>query len=658
MSLNLILIIILIGALGGGAFWFVKKSLAGGIDAEPSKENASLEQIENVVNEVVSNTIRQSLKELDLTEHQLKQRKNLQRELRRSQYEASHGDGAAKLFMKKQIVRIMTDKRNKYHINETNIDNTIPFDMPNALKPRDKFEILLYVYMNLKTREQVDKKTGKVKLVPFGPDGLDQMIKENHLDDKIVAKDDAGNIVYRGGKPMEFQYYDITPERIEKAYRDQMKDIELTYRDKLEILSQRIFADQFGFGPVDMLIDTSIDEVQGGVSGVPANTYDIKVADLHNVSYSYESVWIVNGGKKIRVSALSFGTQDELVRVVQNIYKYDAPSVLSKKNGKVVSTMKNGSRVIAFRPPFGLSYGFIVRKFDSAPSVAPDKLLTDKGARIPILVSKWLTKGMFNIAITGEQGTGKTTWLKSIVRFMREDLSIRTQELTRELNLNFTYPKRNILSFVETESISAQDGLDFQKKTSGDINIIGEVASAIAASWIIQTAKVASRMSLFTHHAKTADDLVVAIRNNVMEVGNYTNERAVDTLVAECINIDEHFENIAAHRFMERITYITPTYKQEYPVEDLANSDNIERDALLNEDEYRRRITDRKTFETKDLVVFDQDNNRYKFLCLPENIIDQIKNNVTKEEFDEFQRDFSEIKTIEKELKAQDKVTA
>lgn len=664
MNINLLLIIAVIIAAVVTIYIFVRKTLQSDDGYGSSERAASVDALKSEVKEAVHATVQQQLKDLDLSEDQLKRREQLKRELRNAQLAASHGDAKAKLFMLKQIIRIITDKRGKIHVSEEIIDNVIPFDMPGALKTRDKFEILLYYYSNMLTHQVKDKKTGKIRTVTYGADGFKQMIKENKLDEPADALDENGDVkLDKNGNPKKIQYYDITAGKIEKAYISHMKNIRLTYQDKLNILAQRIFEEVYGYGPVDTLLDTSIDEVQGGVSGIPAGKYDIKETDLQNVTYSYEAIWIVASGKKIRVSALSFGTNDELVRITQNIYKYDPSHVLSKTEGRVVATMKNGARVIAFRDPFALTHGFIVRKFDSAPSVAPEKLLMDRarmkperGALIAILASKWLVKGMFNIAITGEQGTGKTTWLKSLIRFIRPDLSIRTQELTRELNLNFTYPDRNIISFVETESVSSQDGLDFQKKTSGDINIIGEVANAISASWIIQTAKVASRMTMFTHHAKTAYDLVVAIRNNVMDCGNYTNERSVDQMVAECININEHFENDAGHRYMERITYIFPVFGEPYPVEDPSEvqGDEFDRAMALNENEFRKRLTDRKTFDFVNLVEFDKRHERYKFVGFPDAVLAGIKKNVTDAEYEEFLTEYEEIKGLESKLAAED----
>ena len=47
----------------------------------------------------------------------------------------------------------------------------------------------------------------------------------------------------------------------------------------------------------------------------------------------------------------------------------------------------------------------------------------------------------------------------------------------------------------------------------------GEVATDPVAAWMIQAAQVASKFTLFTHHAKTFPDLVTALRNSMLRAG-------------------------------------------------------------------------------------------------------------------------------------------
>ena len=112
----------------------------------------------------------------------------------------------------------------------------------------------------------------------------------------------------------------------------------------------------------------------------------------------------------------------------------------------------------------------------------------------------------------------------AMIENIYETMNLRITETAFELHLRKIYPTRNILSMRETETISGQECLDVQKKTDGSVNIIGEVATDPVASWMIQSAQVASKFTLFTHHAKTFPDLVTALRNSMLRAGVFTDE--------------------------------------------------------------------------------------------------------------------------------------
>ena len=82
--------------------------------------------------------------------------------------------------------------------------------------------------------------------------------------------------------------------------------------------------------------------------------------------------------------------------------------------------------------------------------------------------------------------------------------------------------------------------MDVQKKTDGSVNIIGEVATDPVASWMIQAAQVASKFTLFTHHAKTFPNLVTALRNSMLRTGVFTDEKTAEEQVVQVLNFDVH----------------------------------------------------------------------------------------------------------------------
>ena len=89
------------------------------------------------------------------------------------------------------------------------------------------------------------------------------------------------------------------------------------------------------------------------------------------------------------------------------------------------------------------------------------------------------------------------------------------------------------------------------------VNILGEVASNEVAAWMIQMSQVASLFTLFTHHAKSTDNLVKYLRNALIINGNFNNERIALEQVVDAVRFDVHMErDSVGHRYVERISEI------------------------------------------------------------------------------------------------------
>ena len=596
-------------------FWYFRRLLK----AEDQIEFENPYTIAHIVSEVAdefATALKTNLKEQNLTRRELEARESAKQELRTSLKESAYGNPNAKQYIKNFIKDIIRGRR--INITIDTIDNVINFPFPQKLSSRDKFEIMMHYYM----KEHGDK-------------GLTAMIDEfGFLEPKI---DEQENVTY-----------EVTDADLDKAFRKfEKKGYDITYDDKLDIIAQRVFSEYKGFGAADILFDCSIDEIDCGVSGIPQNRFEIKSLDFDKITFSYESIWIVVRGINLKLSFLSLGSQDELVRICSNVYKYNAPYCLSRRKPEVVSTMKDGSRVVVVRPPISDSWAFFVRKFDSVPIHAPEAVLNDKQNVVPLTLIKWLIRGYTNIAITGMQSTGKTTLLRAVISYIPRFLNIRMQELEFEANLRYKYPDRNIVTLQETDNVTAQEGLDLQKKMNGSCNILGEVATAEAASWLIQTSKVASLFAMFTHHAKTTQDLVIAIRNNLLDSkggAGFQNEMAAEDMVARAINIDIHMEMVRGHRFCSRITEILPITDRRYP-SDMPENESLDLDNKLKLDtmENQRRQTDRALFQTRDLVVFEED--RYVFKNLPSDaLLEEMKTKLSHAEIEKMLKEFEDIK--------------
>ena len=481
-----------------------------------------------------------NLYDIGLSEEELKRRKNKKYELKKALKGCTYGDVNDKKYVKELIYDLLAQE---YGVDETNISKAIPFDIPSLLTAQDKFDILIYVYKK-----------------EFGYEALTELIKKYNLAELKYVEGET--------KPS----YVITEQEIEDIY--EKENITLSFADKLSIVVQRIYQHYKGYSSIDEVRDMNIDGVSGGVSGLPESflsqvaqtdgDYLDQIAE-HKVPRACDSIWIFFQGKSIRLAFLSFGTEAELKRVCQNIYKYNNPGQLSDTNGYKINEMKDGSRVVVVRPSFSETWAFFVRKFDVKRATL-EQLVRDPGKEDAIELLKFLVKGARITAITGEQGSGKTTLLMGMIENIYETMNIRVQETAFELHLRKIYPTRNILTFRETDTISGQEGLDVQKKTDGSVNIIGEVATDPVASWMIQAAQVASKFTLFTHHAKTFPNLVTALRNSMLRTGVFTDEKTAEEQVVQVLNFDIHqVKDFRGKRYIERITECIPVEsKNEY----------------------------------------------------------------------------------------------
>lgn len=557
-----------------------------------------------------------NLYDIGLSEAELERRKNKKYELKKALKGCTYGDVNDKKYVKTLIYDLLLQE---YGVNEINISKAIPFDLPSLLTAQDKFDVLIYTYQK-----------------EFGYEALTQLIKKYNLATLKYVEGEA--------KPS----YVITSEEISDIY-DQ-ENISLSFQDKLNVVVQRIYQHYKGYSSIDEVRDMNIDGVSGGVSGLPESflsqvaqtdgDYLNQVLDKR-VPRACDSIWIFFQGKSIRLEFLSFGTESELKRVCQNIYKYNNPGQLSDTNGYKINEMKDGSRVVVVRPSFSETWAFFVRKFDVKRATL-EQLITFEGKEQAISLLKFLVKGARIISLTGEQGCGKTTMLMGMIENIYETMNIRVQETAFELHLRKIYPTRNILTFRETDTISGQEGLDVQKKTDGSVNIIGEVATDPVASWMIQAAQVASKFTLFTHHAKTFPDLVTALRNSMLRTGVFKDEKTAEEQVIQVLNFDIHLvKDFRGRRYIERVTECIPVRNKNLYTFDHRNEKTLEGklDKFLdNATNYFTKITDKENYKYVNIMEYVNDSYVLTNKISDYNISEMRKNmdEADQEEFDQF----------------------
>ncbi len=381
--LNILLIIIVVVAAVMLVFRFIKKRKDEEVEqtVEQDDKTYTLDKMIAFIKKRLDEITKINLYDIGLSEEELKRRKNKKYELKKALKGCTYGDVNDKKYVKELIYDLLYKE---YGVDETNVSKAIPFDIPSLLTSQDKFDIIIYMYKQ-----------------EFGYEAFSEIINKYKLDElKYVAGE---------AKPS----YVITSEEIDKIYEEE--NFALTFADKLNVVVQRIYQKYKGYSSIDEIRDMNIDGISGGVSGLPESflsqvaqtdgEYLSQIAE-HKVPRACDSIWIMYHGKSIRLAFLSFGTEAELKRVCQNIYKYNNPGQLSDTNGYKINEMKDGSRVVVVRPSMSETWAFFVRKFDVKRATL-EQIIRFPGKEDAIDLLKYLVKGARIISLTGEQGCRK-----------------------------------------------------------------------------------------------------------------------------------------------------------------------------------------------------------------------------------------------------------
>ena len=473
------------------------------------------EYVKTAIREYLENDIPFGLRKEEKEKYRL-QVKRLRHALRSCVY----GEGGEKDYVKHYIMREIS----AVNLSVWEKNCLLPVNNPEKLTAEHQFRILLYRYMK-----------------QYGKDGFRKLCEKGGFPRETEREDGS--------------YYEITEQDIRHIYTDEA--IILSNQEIMELICDMVY-ERFGHGIIDRLRDCRLEGISGGVAGIPEQffRYETIRKREYEERYAHDSVFVMLNGVTARLSFLSFGSEQELKRVIKSLLRFEAPGELSYYRPYMVNDMKDGSRVFACRPPFSETWAFFIRKFDSTEEKKPEDLIVGTGAEDVIQALRYFVGGGLHIAITGAQGSGKTTLLKAMVRYISPKYNLRIAETVFELWMRRVFPQRNILTFRETESVDSTEGLDAFRKTDGNCLMMGEVGSIQAAALMIELSQV-SEQQLFTHHAMTTEKLLGYFKNALLRTGTYSDEKMAREQVAEAFDIHVLCEkDLSGKRYVKEIAEV------------------------------------------------------------------------------------------------------
>ena len=294
-------------------------------------------------------------------------------------------------------------------------------------------------------------------------------------------------------------------------------------------LLRELLDEIFGLGPIEELLG------------------DPTISDI--LVNGHRHVYIERYGK-LEPTSVSFRNNAHLLQVIQRI----AASVgrrIDESAPMLDARLADGSRVNAIIPPLALrGPSLSIRRFGTIP------LDEQKMVELETLASEMLTflencvKCRMNILISGGTGTGKTTVLNLLSKWIPADERVITIEDAAELQL-----QREHVVQLETRpeniegkgEITQRDLLRNSLRMRPDRIIIGEVRGAETLD-MLQAMNTGHEGSMTTIHANRARDALRRVENMVSMAGLNYPVRVIREQMASALNLVIHLDRVTGGR--------------------------------------------------------------------------------------------------------------
>src|ERR1700722_1447347 len=281
---------------------------------------------------------------------------------------------------------------------------------------------------------------------------------------------------------------------VERLLEDER--VPMTAAEQNRIIEE-VLDEVLGLGPLETLLK------EPSISDILVNRHD--------------KVFIERGGK-LSETPVRFKDDAHLLHIIEKIVSQVGRRI-DEAQPIVDARLKDGSRVNAIIPPLALDGPCVsIRRF-GRHVITQDEMLSYKTLTMPML--KFLAacaQAKTTILISGGTGSGKTTTLNALSRFIPEDERIVTIEDTAELQLQ----QRHVVKFeTRPPNLNKEGGINQRQllrtalRMRPDRIIVGECRGAEALD-MLQAMNTGVEGSMSTVHANTPKDAFSRLETMVM----------------------------------------------------------------------------------------------------------------------------------------------
>jgi pilus assembly protein CpaF len=362
----------------------------------------------------------------------------------------------------------------------------------------------------------IDKEMARTSI---GPDGESTLQLKARVHRKLLQ---VMNLSEARRVPLE-QLHAQCAERVDALLREER--IPLSGPEKQQLIRE-VMDEVFGYGPLDeFLRDPYIS--------------DILVNGPHKV-------YIERRGR-LEATDATFLDNDHLMRVIRRIAD-NVGRRIDESSPMLDARLPDGSRVNAIIPPLALDGPALsVRRFGTNPLDMHRLLEIDALREEMATFVEACVQCKLNILISGGTGTGKTTFLNALSKWIPAGERVVTIEDAAELQLQREHVVRLETRPPNLEGkgeVTQRDLLRNSLRMRPDRIIIGEVRGAESLD-MLQAMNTGHEGSMTTVHANNPRDALRRIENMVSMAGLNFPVHAIREQISSALNVIIHLGRMA-----------------------------------------------------------------------------------------------------------------
>ncbi|MDQ6675783.1 MAG: CpaF family protein [Acidobacteriota bacterium] len=302
---------------------------------------------------------------------------------------------------------------------------------------------------------------------------------------------------------------------IDRLVQNEGTPMTVAERDRV---TEEILDEVFGLGPLEQLLKDPT------VSDIMVNGFD--------------NVYVERAGRLVETN-IRFKDQAHLRMIIDRVVS-NVGRRIDESSPIVDARLADGSRVCAVIPPLSLIGPVVsIRRYGKKLLTTEDLIKNETFTAGMLDFLSGCVEARLNIVISGGSGSGKTTMLNTLSRFIPEEERIITIEDTAELQLQQGHVVRletRPMNIEGAGAITQRDLLINTLRMRPDRIIVGESRGAEALD-MLQAMNTGHDGSMTTVHANTTRDAFSRLETMVMMASTHVPDKVIRQQLASAIHI-------------------------------------------------------------------------------------------------------------------------